>query len=258
MTAPWKCDKISFVTDIRFATVAQLVEQLTRNEQVACSNQVSSSRSEPLKSGFTPSFSGVFLFASASAFCTDSALITLVFLKEILLCKSDASQKSCLNTNRTLSSPFARLHLLIVQVCEPCASSARPPCQPQADIILPHIAFSLFSAVSCAILVLEDTSCASARLHRTAFGSSVGVSSFLLHSHCCLASHSFRTFSTPHGHAWRSTSAYSCAPSALSPAFFHVDLSIPLWYSCVRDPTHAAAGAFRHRGLRRRSQWGFW
>ena len=27
-----------------YATVAQLVEQLTRNEQVACSNQVSSSK----------------------------------------------------------------------------------------------------------------------------------------------------------------------------------------------------------------------
>jgi hypothetical protein len=30
---------------VQCATVAQLVEQLTRNEQVACSNQVSSSKS---------------------------------------------------------------------------------------------------------------------------------------------------------------------------------------------------------------------
>ena len=30
--------------DVQCATVAQLVEQLTRNEQVACSNQVSSSK----------------------------------------------------------------------------------------------------------------------------------------------------------------------------------------------------------------------
>ena len=42
------------------ATVAQLVEQLTRNEQVACSNQVSSSKERSLKSGFVPYFSGIF------------------------------------------------------------------------------------------------------------------------------------------------------------------------------------------------------
>ena len=44
LTARPKYDKILPVAaDVQCATVAQLVEQLTRNEQVACSNQVSSS-----------------------------------------------------------------------------------------------------------------------------------------------------------------------------------------------------------------------
>ena len=45
LTAPRKYGKILPVAaDVQCATVAQLVEQLTRNEQVACSNQVSSSK----------------------------------------------------------------------------------------------------------------------------------------------------------------------------------------------------------------------
>ena len=45
LTAPKKYGKILPVAaDVQCATVAQLVEQLTRNEQVACSNQVSSSK----------------------------------------------------------------------------------------------------------------------------------------------------------------------------------------------------------------------
>ena len=45
MTVQQKYGKILPVAaDVQCATVAQLVEQLTRNEQVACSNQVSSSK----------------------------------------------------------------------------------------------------------------------------------------------------------------------------------------------------------------------
>ena len=44
LTGMLKYGKIlSVAADVQCATVAQLVEQLTRNEQVACSNQVSSS-----------------------------------------------------------------------------------------------------------------------------------------------------------------------------------------------------------------------
>ena len=45
LTVQQKYGKILPVAaDVQCATVAQLVEQLTRNEQVACSNQVSSSK----------------------------------------------------------------------------------------------------------------------------------------------------------------------------------------------------------------------
>ena len=44
LTGMLKYGKILSVAEyVQCATVAQLVEQLTRNEQVACSNQVSSS-----------------------------------------------------------------------------------------------------------------------------------------------------------------------------------------------------------------------
>ena len=44
MTDTLKYGRILLVAEyVQCATVAQLVEQLTRNEQVACSNQVSSS-----------------------------------------------------------------------------------------------------------------------------------------------------------------------------------------------------------------------
>ena len=52
LTVPQKYGKILPVAaDVQCATVAQLVEQLTRNEQVACSNQVSSSKGKPPKVG---------------------------------------------------------------------------------------------------------------------------------------------------------------------------------------------------------------
>ena len=63
LTAPRKYGKILPVAaDVQCATVAQLVEQLTRNEQVACSNQVSSSKGEPPKVGLSSRFSGVLLY----------------------------------------------------------------------------------------------------------------------------------------------------------------------------------------------------
>ena len=61
LTALLKYGKLlPVVQDMQCATVAQLVEQLTRNEQVACSNQVSSSRA-PRKLACKASFRG-FLF----------------------------------------------------------------------------------------------------------------------------------------------------------------------------------------------------
>lgn len=45
------------------ATVAQPVEQLTRNEQVVRSNRISSSKVKSPKSGFAPDFSGIFCLA---------------------------------------------------------------------------------------------------------------------------------------------------------------------------------------------------
>ena len=41
--------------------MAQPVEQLTRNEQVVRSNRISSSKVKSPKSGFAPSFSGIFV-----------------------------------------------------------------------------------------------------------------------------------------------------------------------------------------------------
>ena len=52
LTVQQKYGKILPVAaDVQCATVAQLVEQLTRTEQVACSNQVSSSKEKPPKVG---------------------------------------------------------------------------------------------------------------------------------------------------------------------------------------------------------------
>ena len=74
-----KYGKILSVAEyVQCATVAQLVEQLTRNEQVACSNQVSSSKTKSPKSGFVPSFLGIFLFVAVLWFLERSALITLI------------------------------------------------------------------------------------------------------------------------------------------------------------------------------------
>jgi hypothetical protein len=46
---------------LQCATVAQPVEQLTRNEQVVRSNRISSSKVKSPKSGFAPDFSGIFV-----------------------------------------------------------------------------------------------------------------------------------------------------------------------------------------------------
>ena len=74
-----KYGKILSVAEyVQCATVAQLVEQLTRNEQVACSNQVSSSKEKSPKSGFVPSFLGIFLFIAVLRFLEKNALITLI------------------------------------------------------------------------------------------------------------------------------------------------------------------------------------
>ena len=64
MTVQQKYGKILPVAaDVQCATVAQLVEQLTRNEQVACSNQVSSSKGEPPESWLAkPVFGGFLLY----------------------------------------------------------------------------------------------------------------------------------------------------------------------------------------------------
>ena len=60
--------------------MAQLVEQLTRNEQVACSNQVSSSKMKSPKSGLTAGFSGILLYRETGWTEKKCALITLAFL----------------------------------------------------------------------------------------------------------------------------------------------------------------------------------
>ena len=60
LTVPQKYGKILPVAaDVQCATVAQLVEQLTRNEQVACSNQVSSSKVPPRKLACEAGFRGL-------------------------------------------------------------------------------------------------------------------------------------------------------------------------------------------------------
>ena len=53
-------------------------EPLFFNEQVACSNQVSSSKEKSPKSGFVPSFLGIFLFIAVLRFLEKNALITLI------------------------------------------------------------------------------------------------------------------------------------------------------------------------------------
>ena len=82
MTVPQKYGKILPVAaGVQCATVAQLVEQLTRNEQVACSNQVSSSKEKPPKVGLQSQFSGVFVCAAGDGKVGGCALITPVYLE---------------------------------------------------------------------------------------------------------------------------------------------------------------------------------
>ena len=86
MTVPQKYGKILPVAaDVQCATVAQLVEQLTRNEQVACSNQVSSSKEKPPKVGLSSRFSGVFVCAAGDGKVGACALITPVYLEIALM-----------------------------------------------------------------------------------------------------------------------------------------------------------------------------
>ena len=70
------------------ATVAQPVEQLTRNEQVVRSNRISSSTSNSPKVGFPSQFSGSFVSSRKLTFPRKSALITPKIQKESLQCKS--------------------------------------------------------------------------------------------------------------------------------------------------------------------------
>ena len=74
------------------ATVAQLVEQLTRNEQVVRSNRISSSKVKSPKSGFAPDFSGIFVWLGDSLWRGMWALIALISRKVFLKCKSKRTQ----------------------------------------------------------------------------------------------------------------------------------------------------------------------
>ena len=68
--------------------MAQPVEQLTRNEQVVRSNRISSSKVKSPKSGFVPSFSGIFVWLGKSLLRGMWALITPISRKVFLKCKS--------------------------------------------------------------------------------------------------------------------------------------------------------------------------
>ena len=63
LTDMLKYGKILSVAEyVQCATVAQLVEQLTRNEQVVRSNRISSSKKKSLKVGLWSQFSGIFVY----------------------------------------------------------------------------------------------------------------------------------------------------------------------------------------------------
>ena len=68
--------------------MAQPVEQLTRNEQVVRSNRISSSKVKSPKSGFTPSFSGIFVWLQKCLSRGMWALIAPISRKGFLKCKS--------------------------------------------------------------------------------------------------------------------------------------------------------------------------
>ena len=72
--------------------MAQPVEQLTRNEQVVRSNRISSSKVKSPKSGFAPSFSGIFVCLRKCLSRGMWALITLISGKVFLKCKSKRTQ----------------------------------------------------------------------------------------------------------------------------------------------------------------------
>lgn len=75
------------------ATVAQPVEQLTRNEQVVRSNRISSSKVKSPKSGFAPDFSGIFVCVEKCLLRGMWALIALISRKVFLKCKSKKGKK---------------------------------------------------------------------------------------------------------------------------------------------------------------------
>ena len=72
--------------------MAQPVEQLTRNEQVVRSNRISSSKVKSPKSGFVPSFSGIFVCLRKCLSRGMWALITPHFPRSFLKCKSKRTQ----------------------------------------------------------------------------------------------------------------------------------------------------------------------
>ena len=61
--------------------MGQPVEQLTRNEQVVRSNRISSSKEKSPKSGFTPDFSGIFVWLGKCLSREMWAVITLISRK---------------------------------------------------------------------------------------------------------------------------------------------------------------------------------
>ena len=87
---------------LQCATVAQPVEQLTRNEQVVRSNRISSSKVKSPKSGFAPGFSGIFVWLGDSLWRGMWALIALISRKVFLKCKSRCKSKRARNKSAGL------------------------------------------------------------------------------------------------------------------------------------------------------------
>ena len=94
---------------VQCATVAQPVEQLTRNEQVVRSNRISSSKVKSPKSGFAPSFSGIFVCLEKSLLRGMWALITPIS-REVFWNANQKGPKigkrpSCLSMERGTTKP---------------------------------------------------------------------------------------------------------------------------------------------------------
>ncbi len=173
MTAWPKYGKILPVAaDVQCATVAQLVEQLTRNEQVACSNQVSSSKAKPPKVGLRSRFSGVFVCAAGEGEVGGCALITPVYLEIALFSgarsgtqatgqiigvigiadisiralreEGDPGRAACIGKCRTfLSTPSARRATFFPHISEKRASISIHALREEGDLSLPLRAWFL-------------------------------------------------------------------------------------------------------------------